>query len=69
MGQGKELQNEVGVKRNQKYIENEKRPVVEQERFEQKRGYVERWEYLWDKFVFLLSAAKSAEQGDLDWEN
>ena len=39
---------------------------MEQERLEQKLGYVERWEYLWDKFVLLLSAAKTAEQGDPD---
>lgn len=68
-GRARELQNEVGGKRNQKYTENEKRPVVEQERSEQKCGYVERWEYLWDKFVLLLSAAQTAEQGDLDWGN
>lgn len=68
-GRARELQKEGGGKRNQKYIENEKRPVVEQERSEQKHGYVETGEYLWDKFVLLLSAAKSAEQGDLDWGN
>lgn len=39
---------------------------MEQGRFEQKLGYLERWEYLWDKFMLLLSAAKTTEQGDPD---
>lgn len=42
---------------------------MQQERSEQKLGHVERWEYLRDKLVLLLSAAKTAEQGDLDWGN
>lgn len=41
---------------------------MEQESSEQRLGYMERWEYLWDKFVLLLSTARSAEQGDLTGE-
>lgn len=42
---------------------------MEQRRFEQKFGYVERWEYLWDKFLSLLSAAKTADLVIQTWGN
>lgn len=67
---GQSKGNESGRKKKPEiHWEWKEARVVEQERSEQKLGYMERREYLWDKLVVLLSAAKTAEQGDLDWGN
>lgn len=66
-GRTREYQNEAGGERNQKHIEIVKRPESWSKGSLSRSLDMSIWEYAkWGNFVWLLSAAKTAEQGDLD---
>lgn len=66
-GRAREYQNEAGGERNQKHTEIAKRPASWSKGGLSRSLDMPIWGYpKWGKFVWLLSAAKIAEQGDLD---